>query len=119
MVINEEMEIEAPIKAHSALTETNQQKPNQPIEVQESLLPHKQASVLIPKTNNDKDKQSSSMSVSLNLKSLNDDFIIPSDGNWVREKIMGQGAYGKVMECYHKTSGFSFAVKRFDDIFKD
>lgn len=59
------------------------------------------------------------MGVSLNLKSLNDDFIIPSDGNWVKEKIMGQGAYGKVMECYHKPSGFSFAVKRFDDIFKD
>ena len=64
-------------------------------------------------------KPSLKMGISLNLKSLNDDFEIPSDGNWEREKIMGQGAYGKVMECYHRTSGYYFAVKRFEDIFKD
>ena len=57
--------------------------------------------------------------VSINLKSLNDDFEIPDDGHWEREKLIGQGAYGKVMECYHKPSTTSFAVKRFEDIFKD
>ena len=57
--------------------------------------------------------------ITLKLKSLNDDFEIPEDGHWEREKIIGQGAYGKVMECYHKPSGVSFAVKRFEDIFKD
>lgn len=57
--------------------------------------------------------------VSLNLKNLNEDFEIPDDGNWDREKVLGQGAYGKVMECVHKPSGISFAVKRFEDVFKD
>ena len=57
--------------------------------------------------------------VTLNLKSLNDDFEIPDDGHWEREKLIGQGAYGKVMECFHKPKCISFAVKRFEDIFKD
>ena len=63
--------------------------------------------------------KSSTSKISLKLKSLNDDFEIPTDDNWLREKILGQGAYGKVMECYHKPSGHSFAVKRFEDIFRD
>ena len=32
---------------------------------------------------------------------------------------MGAGAYGKVMECTYKPLGISFAVKRFESIFKD
>lgn len=63
--------------------------------------------------------KSSSSKISLNLKSLNDDFEIPLDDNWLREKVIGLGAYGKVMECYHKPSGMSFAVKRFENIFRD
>ena len=41
--------------------------------------------------------KSSGSKISLNLKSLNDDFEIPRDDNWLREKVLGQGAYGKVM----------------------
>lgn len=63
--------------------------------------------------------KSSGSKISLNLKSLNDDFEIPLDDNWLREKVIGQGAYGKVMECYHKPTGMSFAVKRFENIFRD
>ena len=55
----------------------------------------------------------------LDLKKLNDDFEIPNDGKWTREKIMGKGAYGKVMECIYKPSMISFAVKRFERIFQD
>jgi hypothetical protein len=36
----------------------------------------------------------------LNLKKLDADFEIPED-NWTREKLMGTGAYGKVMECIY------------------
>ena len=43
----------------------------------------------------------SSSSAFLNLKKLNDDFEIPDDGKWTREKQMGKGAYGKVMECVY------------------
>ena len=32
---------------------------------------------------------------------------------------MGQGAYGKVMDCKHLPSGQSFAVKRFERVFND
>ena len=41
----------------------------------------------------------------LNLRKLDDDFILPEDGNWQRQRTMGQGAYGKVMECLHIPSG--------------
>jgi len=37
--------------------------------------------------------------VGLNFKKLDDDFLIPSDDKWRREKTLGTGAYGKVMEC--------------------
>ena len=36
---------------------------------------------------------------SLNLGKLDDDFEIPL--NWKKMRTMGQGAYGKVMECLH------------------
>lgn len=52
----------------------------------------------------------------LNLKKLDEDFEIPSD-NWKREKTMGTGAYGKVMECIYKPLGQAFAVKRFEKMF--
>lgn len=32
---------------------------------------------------------------------------------------MGSGAYGKVMSCLYEPLGKSFAVKRFESIFKD
>ena len=37
----------------------------------------------------------------LNLKKLDADFEIPEE-TWTREKTMGTGAYGKVMECIYK-----------------
>jgi hypothetical protein len=40
----------------------------------------------------------------LNLKKLDADFEIPEE-NWRREKTMGAGAYGKVMECIYKPLG--------------
>lgn len=55
----------------------------------------------------------------LNFTKLDNDFEIPEDGNWTRGKQMGQGAYGKVMECFHKPTKEGFAVKRFERIFKD
>jgi hypothetical protein len=36
----------------------------------------------------------------INFKKLDDDFEIPDD--WNREREMGKGAYGKVMECVYK-----------------
>lgn len=36
--------------------------------------------------------------LNLNFKKLDDDFLIPND-DWIREKTLGTGAYGKVMEC--------------------
>ena len=57
--------------------------------------------------------------ISINLKSLNDDFELPLDDSWERDRVVGQGAYGKVMECTHKQTGYSFAIKRFEDIFRD
>ena len=56
--------------------------------------------------------------VGINFKRLDDDFEIPEE-KWSREKTMGAGAYGKVMECTYKPLGISFAVKRFESIFKD
>lgn len=53
------------------------------------------------------------------MKNLDEDFEIPDDGNWTREKTMGYGAYGKVMECIYIPMGMSFAVKRFERIFQD
>jgi hypothetical protein len=38
----------------------------------------------------------------INFKKLDDDFEIPTD--WKREKEMGKGAYGKVMECVYLPS---------------
>jgi hypothetical protein len=35
------------------------------------------------------------------VAALDDDFEIPDNGNWTKERTMGQGAYGKVMECIH------------------
>jgi len=35
---------------------------------------------------------------------LDEDFEIPEE-DWKREKIMGTGAYGKVMECIFKPLG--------------
>jgi hypothetical protein len=49
----------------------------------------------------------------LNFKKLDDDFQIPSE-NWSRERTMGVGAYGKVMECTYTPEMHSFAVKRFE-----
>ena len=40
----------------------------------------------------------------MNLKKLDADFEIPEE-NWTREKTMGAGAYGKVMECIYKPLG--------------
>jgi hypothetical protein len=37
----------------------------------------------------------------LNFKRLDDDFEVPDNGNWTKERTMGQGAYGKVMECIY------------------
>ena len=54
----------------------------------------------------------------LNLKKLDADFEIPEE-NWTREKTMGAGAYGKVMECIYKPLGQPFAVKRFENMFSD
>ena len=54
----------------------------------------------------------------LNFKKLDEDFEIPEE-NWIRDKTMGMGAYGKVMECIYKPLGQSFAVKRFEKIFGD
>lgn len=56
--------------------------------------------------------------VGINFKKLDEDFEIPEE-NWQREKTMGSGAYGKVMECKYKPLDISFAVKRFEQIFKD
>lgn len=53
----------------------------------------------------------------LNLKKLDEDFQIPED--WQREREMGKGAYGKVMECTYQPLNMSFAVKRFERIFHD
>ena len=49
----------------------------------------------------------------INFKKLDEDFEIPEQ-DWTREKTMGAGAYGKVMECMYKPLGISFAVKRFE-----
>ena len=51
--------------------------------------------------------------IGLNLKAIDEDFLIP-DTNWKREKIMGVGAYGKVMECTYMPYNLGFAVKRFE-----
>jgi hypothetical protein len=59
-------------------------------------------------------KRGSGMGGFLNLKKLDDDFLIPDEQDWVREKTMGIGAYGKVMECFYKPLSISFAVKRFE-----
>ena len=53
----------------------------------------------------------------INFKKLDDDFEIPQD--WQREREMGKGAYGKVMECTYVPLNQSFAVKRFERIFAD
>ena len=53
----------------------------------------------------------------LNLKKLDDDFEIPE--NWKKLRTMGQGAYGKVMECLHIPTNQTFAVKRFEKVFSD
>ena len=56
----------------------------------------------------------------LNLKKLHEDFEIPDDGDWEREEtVIGQGVYGKVMPCMHIPTKMTFAVKRFEDIFRD
>ena len=36
----------------------------------------------------------------INFKNLDQDFYIPAE-NWTRERVMGVGAYGKVMECIY------------------
>jgi hypothetical protein len=46
---------------------------------------------------------------------MNEDFLLPND-NWEREKIMGAGAYGKVMQCTYKPYNYPFAIKRFEQI---
>ena len=55
----------------------------------------------------------------LNLKALDDDFEIPDNGKWTRDKTMGSGAYGKVMECIYEPLDESFAVKRFERVFEN
>ena len=59
-------------------------------------------------------KKLSGLAGFLNLKKLDDDFLIPDKQDWAREKTMGVGAYGKVMECFYKPLSISFAVKRFE-----
>lgn len=54
----------------------------------------------------------------LNFKRLDEDFLLPNE-DWERDRTMGQGAYGKVMECIYKPLQFAFAVKRFEQIFSD
>lgn len=51
--------------------------------------------------------------LSLNFKKMDEDFLIPND-DWKREKTLGVGAYGKVMECTYEPLDTSFAVKRFE-----
>jgi hypothetical protein len=48
----------------------------------------------------------------INFKKLDIDFEVPQ--NWTRERVMGVGAYGKVMECTYTPEMQSFAVKRFE-----
>ena len=56
---------------------------------------------------------------SLNFGKLDEDFEIPDDGTWERRRTMGQGAYGKVMECRHLKTATNFAVKRCENVFKE
>lgn len=49
----------------------------------------------------------------LNFKKIDEDFLIPND-DWIRERTLGVGAYGKVMECTYEPLDVSFAVKRFE-----
>ena len=61
-----------------------------------------------------KKKQVGGGFLGLNFKKLDDDFLIPDESKWKREKTMGQGAYGKVMEIIYLPLGQAFAVKRFE-----
>jgi len=56
--------------------------------------------------------------IGLNFKKLDEDFLIPND-DWVRERTLGTGAYGKVMECSYEPLDANFAVKRYEQIFGD
>ncbi len=51
----------------------------------------------------------------LDFRRLDEDFELPND-SWERQKTMGQGAYGKVMECFYKPLKQTFAVKRFEQV---
>lgn len=54
----------------------------------------------------------------MNFRKMDNDFLIPND-DWIREKILGTGAYGKVMECTYEPLDATFAVKRFERIFEN
>lgn len=54
----------------------------------------------------------------MNFRKLDEDFLIPNE-DWVREKTLGTGAYGKVMECSYEPFDATFAVKRFENMFGD
>jgi serine/threonine protein kinase len=48
---------------------------------------------------------------------LNEDFVVPSD--FRKQKKLGKGAYGKVMQVLHTPSQRTFAMKRYEEIFSN
>ena len=46
---------------------------------------------------------------------LNQDFYLPPE--YKKIKKLGAGAYGKVLQVFHKPTNQTLAVKRFEDIF--
>jgi len=79
--------------------------------IQEHPLFKTTSSIFPPKDSEAKPKKKGF----LDFRRLDEDFVLPNE-RWDREKTMGAGAYGKVMECVYKPLNETFAVKRFEQI---
>ena len=53
------------------------------------------------------------MKLDVSVSALNPDFVVP-ESDFSKVKLLGKGAYGKVMHIYHKKSGKDYACKRFE-----
>jgi len=53
------------------------------------------------------------LKLDVSVSALNPDFVVP-ESDFSKVKLLGKGAYGKVMHIYHKTSGKDYACKRFE-----